>query len=179
MPDRTDRNFRCPPGPWPVVHDETRIFDHGAAWCANADGHPGFDIDYPDPIRHIPAYECRTSGLFVDASDGLAGRRCDVELYAARPFKFGELRSIAGHCADTRIVFDVFGQEARCERQLQCGPRRCNANCSAARIACPADRRRGSLRRVDRPLSRFLRHRALRVERCRAMKGHRWLTASC
>jgi hypothetical protein len=108
MSDRTVRNSDRPPGPWPEVHGNDRIFDHGAGWCTNAVGHPGFDVDYPDPIRHLPPYECRSSGLFVDAADGLTGRACDVEVYAARPYQFGELRSAAGH-ASPRIVFDVAG----------------------------------------------------------------------
>ena len=78
------------------------------AWCINADGHPGFADDYPDPMRHIPAYECRSAGLFLDAADGLTGNSCELDAYLARPYRFGELRSVAS-VDETRVVFDYFG----------------------------------------------------------------------
>lgn len=108
MPDRTDPEFPRPRGPWPEVHDDDRVFDHGAAWCINADGHPGFARDYPDPMRHIPAYECRSAGLFLDVAEGLTGNSCELDAYLGRPYRFGELRSVAS-VDETRVVFDYFG----------------------------------------------------------------------
>jgi hypothetical protein len=109
MPDRTDDHaLPTPRGPWPEVTDLDRIFDHGAPWCINADGHPGND-DYPDRARHFPPYECRTKGLVVGATDGLTGPPCDLEVYAARAFRFGELRHVASP-DHTRVVFDCYDE---------------------------------------------------------------------
>ena len=108
MPDRTDPECPRPRGPWPEVHDDDRIFDHGAPWCLNADGHPGPADDYPDPIRHLPPYECRSVGLLLDAVVSLAGSRCELDAYLARPYRFGELRSIA-RVDEPRVVFDCVG----------------------------------------------------------------------
>jgi hypothetical protein len=93
------------------------MFDHGAPWCINSAGHPGPDDDYPDPTRHLPAGECRTLGLHVDALEGLIGSACDVEVYAARPYRFGERRSPAS-APGTRLVFECFNQVTEAETRF-------------------------------------------------------------
>ena len=112
MRDRTDRpigypEWPSPRGPWPEADSVQRIFDHGAHWCINAAGHPGTDDNYPDATRHFPPYECRTRGLSVDARDGLHGSACDLEIYAARAYRFGELRTAAAP-DDTRVSLDFY-----------------------------------------------------------------------
>src|SRR4051794_17166935 len=108
MPDRTDHpSWPTPRGPWPDADTADRIFDHGAPWCLNADGHPGPDDDYPDQARHFPPYECRTPSLFLDATDGLTGPPCELEVYAGRAYRFGELRT-AARPDHTRVVFDLY-----------------------------------------------------------------------
>lgn len=77
-------------GPWREVTSLDQIFDHGAPWCINADGHP--DYDYPDPELHDPAFECRTAGVAVEAMPDLAGPDHTIEVYVARPFRFGQPR---------------------------------------------------------------------------------------
>lgn len=91
MADRSDsRDWPVPRGPWPEVTGVEQVFDHGAPWCTNADGHP--DYDYPDPELHVPAFECRTPALAVLAVPDLAGPNHTIALYVARPFRFGEPR---------------------------------------------------------------------------------------
>jgi hypothetical protein len=107
MADRTDRSdWPSPRGPWPEWTDITQRFDHGASWCGNANGHPSAGRDYPHPIAHVPPFECRTAELAIeDARDGLTGDSRDLEIYAARPFRFGAPRTDTGPDAP-RIVFD-------------------------------------------------------------------------
>lgn len=94
MADRTDPPDRpALRGPWPEVTEPDQIFDEGAPWCANADGHP--EYDYPDPEIHVPPFECRTAGLVLDANSDLVGRPRVVETYVARPFRFGQPREAA------------------------------------------------------------------------------------
>ena len=64
--------------------------------------------DYPDPIRHLPPYECRSAGLLLEAADSLTGSRCELDAYLARPYRFGELRSVAT-VDEPRVVFDYAG----------------------------------------------------------------------
>ncbi len=103
MPDRTDPTPAATPGPWPAATEPDRVFDHGARWCANAEGHPG-DHDYPDAERHIPYDECRSRAHYLDTiEDGV-----DVALYAARAYRFGQPRG--GMTAETHIVLDTVTQ---------------------------------------------------------------------
>src|SRR5690242_12865783 len=117
MPDRTEHpSSTNPRGPWPEAGDG-RIFDYGVPWCVNAAGHPGPIDDYPNPARHVPSTECRTRSLYVDALDGLSGPACDVEVYAAQPYRFGEPRE---RDADpgARVVFDWYNQATDAEGRL-------------------------------------------------------------
>lgn len=98
-----------PRGPWPEATDIDRIFDPGAPWCINAAGHPGYHDDYPNRQRHFPPYECRTRGLYLDGHDGLDGPTCDLDIYVARSYQFGELREEATP-PQTRIVFDLYNE---------------------------------------------------------------------
>lgn len=117
MPDRTEHSAApSPRGPWPEATDD-RVFDHGAPWCVNAAGHPGPDDDYPDQHRHVPAGECRTRALFIDAFDALAGPGRDLEIYVARPFRFGESRE-AARPTDARVVFATIDQVTDAERRV-------------------------------------------------------------
>jgi hypothetical protein len=68
----------------------SQIFDTGEPWCINAAGHP--QDDYPDPDIHVPAHECRTAGLVVDATSDLVGPAKTLEAYVAIPFRFGQQR---------------------------------------------------------------------------------------
>ena len=102
------RTWPSPRGPWPEVTDD-RIFDTGSPWCVNAAGHPGYHDDYPNRQRHFPPYECRTRGLYVDAHDGLDGPTCDLDIYVARSYQFGELREEAKP-PQTRVVFDLYNE---------------------------------------------------------------------
>jgi hypothetical protein len=81
-----------------------QIFDHGAPWCINADGHP--DYDYPDPELHVPAFECRTAGLAIEAVPDLAGPGHTIEAYVARSFRFGQSRGTSP-TDPIRLVLEV------------------------------------------------------------------------
>jgi hypothetical protein len=92
--------------PWPEVTDLSRLYDHGAQWCINAAGHPPREAGYPDPLIHVPPFECRTAGLYIDdVTEDLDSPAHGLEIYAARPFRFGEPR-IARPAPSTRIVFE-------------------------------------------------------------------------
>ena len=105
MADRTDRPERTTArGPWPEVTSVQQFFDRGAPWCINADGHP--EYDYPDAELHVPAFECRTFSLAVEAVPDLAGRGHTVEVYVARPFRFGQPRG-ASPTGPPRLVLQV------------------------------------------------------------------------
>lgn len=104
MADRTDPSDRpTARGPWAEVTELNQFFDHGAPWCINADGHPGYD--YPDPEIHVPASECRAVGLSLDARTDLAGRPRVLEAYVAQPFRFGEQRD-SREADSARLLFD-------------------------------------------------------------------------
>lgn len=105
MADRTDPPDRpTARGPWPEVTSVDQIFDHGAPWCVNADGHP--DYDYPDPELHVPAFECRTIGLAFEAVPDLADAGHVIEIYVARPFRFGQPRATS-QAHPARLVLEV------------------------------------------------------------------------
>jgi hypothetical protein len=127
--DRTDQPHRpTVRGPWPEASEVDRIFDYGAPWCINAEGHPGPDDDYPDRSRHFPPYECRTNGLVIDAIDGITGPPCELEVYAAAAFRFGELREAASP-DHTRVIFDC------CDEASDTSPRFSVSLGDALRIA--------------------------------------------
>lgn len=113
MSDRTQPpNWPNARGPWSEVEDISRLFDHGKPWCASATAHPGPEIDYPDPLDHVPWDECRTlSTGFDGARQDLYGPPVGVELYAAAPFQFGALRHEAVR-TETRIVLEVYSEES-------------------------------------------------------------------
>lgn len=105
MAERSDQP--APPsqrGPWPEVTEANQMFDHGAPWCMNADGHAHYD--YPDPEVHVPHFECRTWGLSLNGRLGLNGPDRALEASIARPFLFGLPRSQAVE-ADARFQFEV------------------------------------------------------------------------
>ncbi len=103
MTDRTDpAHGPSSRGPWTEVTELNQIFDHGAPWCINADGHP--EYDYPDPEIHVPPFECRTIGLALDAMRDLDGPPLVIEAYVARPFRFGEPRESRGAAAVRLVV---------------------------------------------------------------------------
>jgi hypothetical protein len=84
-------------GPWPEVSSVDQIFDHGARWCVNATGHPSRDDGYPNASLHLPPFECRTGSLGIEeARDGLSGVATALEIYLARPYRFGIPRALAG-----------------------------------------------------------------------------------
>ena len=107
MTDRIDSDsWPSPRGPWPEVHDPTRVHDHGRYWCANAAGHPGPD-GYPDPDRHVPWHECRSPEAWLHgARRDLDGEPVEVCVYLASRFRFGYPREGA-QPAPTRVVLDV------------------------------------------------------------------------
>lgn len=107
MADRSERpSHHATRGPWPEVTELSQIFDHGARWCINADGHP--EYDYPDSEIHVPPYECRSIGLAVDACRDLGGAAGALNLYVARQFQFGETRDSASSIGN-RLVLEFSG----------------------------------------------------------------------
>jgi hypothetical protein len=57
-------------------------------------------------LAHVQPFECRSAALVIDgARDGLTGSPREVELYAARPYRFGEPRG-ATVADQTRVVVD-------------------------------------------------------------------------
>lgn len=117
MTDRSD-----PPekpstrGPWPEVTDVNQVFDTGAWWCVNADGHP--EYDYPDPEIHVPAHECRSVGLVLPARFDLSGRDRILDVYVARPYRFGAQRTRDDYFGDRRVLLDVLDSQAEPETRL-------------------------------------------------------------
>ncbi len=106
MPDRTNSptNPRSK-GPWPEWVSVEQIYDHGADWCANADGHPAPEGGYPDVDQHVPAFECRTLGTDVDAPPR-PGRTC-CALRSTPPGHFDSAVSHRRRRSGTRIVFEI------------------------------------------------------------------------
>ena len=98
-------------GPWPPVSDPGRLFDHGWPWCVNAAGHPDPDGGYPNPERHLPAYECHSRVCFVDGvRRDLNGEPLVVSVYNAAPFRFGQPRDERPP-ASPRVVLETWTSE--------------------------------------------------------------------
>ena len=114
MSDRTNpASWPNSRGPWHEVKNVTRVYDHGMPWCLNTAGHPDPDGGYPDPAIHLPADECRSAGLCLDGVKcDLTGPTGGLEVYAAQPFRFGELRATARD-ASTRMVLEFFDETGR------------------------------------------------------------------
>jgi hypothetical protein len=94
--------------PWPTVTGEPgrgRIYDHGIYWCDRADYHPDAHAGYPHPDHYRT--ECRSHpGLFSTGQLDYAGPPADIEIYAVRPFRYGQPThqlSAAG-IGETRLV---------------------------------------------------------------------------
>src|SRR6185503_15550393 len=95
-------------GPWYEVTDDRRLYDGGFFWCAMASGHPDYNSGYPNHERHQLAFECRSlstgfSGVRVD----LRGPSRELEVYAAAPFQFGQLRG-SDTATQARIVLECY-----------------------------------------------------------------------
>lgn len=109
MTDRIDPSaWPSPRGPWPEVHDLSRLYDHGRHWCVNAAGHPG-ENGYPDLERHLPWHECRgPEAWLAGARQDLDGAPLEVSVYVAAAFRFGQPRRLPLRAA-TRLVLDAWG----------------------------------------------------------------------
>ena len=94
MSDRIDPpDGRSPRGPWPEVTDASRVYDHGRRWCVNAAAHPDANNGYPDPDRHLPWSECRSTEAYAEgAIRPVDGNPIGVCAYLAAAFHFGEQR---------------------------------------------------------------------------------------
>jgi hypothetical protein len=119
MSDRTETaSWPDPEGPWHRVTDGSRVFDHGRPWCAGAAGHPTEARDYPNADLHLPQ-ECRSlTTSFDGVVQDLSGSAAELEVYAAAPFRFGEIKT-SDHTDDSaRIVLEYYAQEAAGEYEL-------------------------------------------------------------
>lgn len=108
MQDGIDRaNWPSTRGPWHEVRDLTRLYDHGAVWCINSDGHPAHEAGYPDPDKHFPYDECQSPSRFVsDVRADLGGPELDLAIYGALPFRFGQPRGDQGP-GRPRVMLDL------------------------------------------------------------------------
>jgi len=107
MSDRIDpSSWPSPRGPWPEVHDPSRLYDHGRRWCVNSAGHPGAD-GYPDPQLHHPWHECQGPAVWLeDVRRELTGEQIEVSVCVAAPYRFGQPR--APHdTTSIRVVIDA------------------------------------------------------------------------
>jgi hypothetical protein len=94
--------------PWPPATGDRgrgRVYDHGIYWCDRRDYHPDAHAGYP----HLDHYrtECRSHpGLFSTGRLDYAGEPADVEVYAARPFRYGQPtdQPSAAGIGETRLV---------------------------------------------------------------------------
>jgi hypothetical protein len=109
MSDRIDpADWPSPRGPWPEVTDNSRLYDHGRAWCVNAHAHPDPNDGYPDRDRHLPWHECRGVETYLDgARSDLDGEPVGVGTYVAAAFRFGELREGSSTSAP-RVVIETW-----------------------------------------------------------------------
>jgi hypothetical protein len=125
MPDPIDTGSRSTTsGIWPEVSDVSRLYDQGAPWCVNAEGHPEANGGYPAASVHNPPHECQSPSLYLDGVRlDLTGVPTGLQIYAARPFLFGLPRE-AAHDSSTRIVFETYdepGGSALLRCSLTCG----------------------------------------------------------
>lgn len=109
MSDRIDPlSWPSPRGPWPAATDASRLYDHGQPWCVNAPAHPERNGGYPDRDRHLPWHECRTREADVaGVHRDLDGDAVSMSVYAAAPFRFGQLRTAAA-ASSPRIVLETW-----------------------------------------------------------------------
>lgn len=109
MSDPIDPTIAAPQDrPWPEITEPNRVYDFGAPWCINAAGHPDGYASYPDPRIHVPAGECQSRSIYLDDINvDLTGAAFGLQLYAARPFVFGEQRS-AERRTPGRVILDFY-----------------------------------------------------------------------
>jgi hypothetical protein len=93
--------------PWPTAtgqHGWGPVYDHGIYWCDRADYHPDAHAGYPHPDHYRT--ECRSHpGLFSTGRLDYAGEPADIEIYAARPFRYGQRADEqAGDPTETRLI---------------------------------------------------------------------------
>src|SRR5947208_2619739 len=92
LPPGQDALFPADERPWPPVTGELgsgRIYDHGIYWCDRRDYHPDAHAGYPHPDHYRT--ECRSHpGLFPPGRLDYAGPPAYIEIYAARPFRYGK-----------------------------------------------------------------------------------------
>lgn len=112
MSDRTETaSWPDPEGPWHRVTDSSRVFDHGRPWCAGAAGHPTEEREYPNADLHLP-WECRSfTTSFEGVVQELSGPAVELEVYAAAPFRFGEIRTSELPHDQARIVLEAYALE--------------------------------------------------------------------
>jgi hypothetical protein len=95
-------------GPWYEVSDDRRLYDSGWFWCATASGHPDRNGGYPSHERHPLALECRSlSTGFDGVRADLQGPNRGLEVYAAAPFQFGQLRG-SDQADPARILLECY-----------------------------------------------------------------------
>jgi hypothetical protein len=102
---RQDALFPADERPWPDArHRGDLIFDHGIYWCDRADYHPENHSGYPHPDHYRT--ECRSHpGLFPVGQLDFAGSPADIEIYAARPFRYGQRTDQpTGDLIETRLI---------------------------------------------------------------------------
>lgn len=102
---RQDALFPADEHPWPDArHRDDLIFDHGIYWCDRAGYHPEHHGGYPHPDHYRT--ECRSHpGLFPPGQLDHDGPSADIEVYAARPFRYGQqVDHPAADLTETRLI---------------------------------------------------------------------------
>lgn len=119
MSDRTETgSWPDPEGPWHRVTDNSRVFDHGRPWCAGAAGHPTEEHEYPNADLHLPS-ECRSFATsFEGVVQDLSGQAAEVEVYAAAPFRFGEMRTTDLTDDSVRVVLEYYAPALESEHEV-------------------------------------------------------------
>ena len=100
-----DALFPAGEHPWPDArHRDDLIYDHGIHWCDRASHHPEHHGGYPHPDHYRT--ECRSHpGLLPAGQLDHAGPPADIEIYAARPFRYGQRAGQpAGDIVETRLI---------------------------------------------------------------------------
>jgi len=99
--------FSADERPWPTAIGEAgkgRIYDHGIYWCDRADYHPDAHGGYPHPDHYRTECRCHP-GLFSTGQLDYAGPPADIEIYAARPFRYGQRADQpADDLTETRLI---------------------------------------------------------------------------